>query len=144
MAISGGAALSPEISRVFIGLGLPIVQGYGLTETSPVIAANHLDNNFPASVGQPIRDVQVRLGDQNVLLVKGPNVMLGYWNNPEATRAMIDSDGWPIPAIRWASAAPGTSTSPGGIKDIIVMSNGEKVPPADMEQAILVTRCSTR
>src|SRR3990167_7807939 len=94
VAVSGGAALAPEISRVFIGLGLPVVQGYGLTETGPVISGNRLENNFPDSVGQPIRDAQVRLGEQSALLVKGPNVMLGYWNNPEATRDMIDSDGW--------------------------------------------------
>jgi len=137
VAISGGAALAPEISRVFIGLGLPIVQGYGLTETSPVIAANHLENNFPDSVGQPIRDVQVRLGDQNVLLVKGPNVMLGYWNNPEATRAIIDADGWLNTGDTVGISGTGHIYITGRIKDIIVMSNGEKVPPADMEQAIL-------
>jgi long-chain acyl-CoA synthetase len=82
-AVSGGAALSPEISRMFVGLGLPVLQGYGLTETSPVICGNHPDNNFPESVGQALRGVQVRLGEHNALLVKGPNVMLGYWNNPE-------------------------------------------------------------
>ena len=90
-AFAGGAALSPEISRVFIGLGLPVMQGYGLTETSPVACANRPDDNLPASVGKPIPGVEVRIGDKDALLIKGPNVMLGYWNNPEATQAMIQA-----------------------------------------------------
>ncbi|OFZ68000.1 MAG: AMP-dependent synthetase [Betaproteobacteria bacterium RBG_16_56_24] len=137
VAISGGAALAPEISRVFVGLGLPIVQGYGLTETSPVITGNHLENNFPDSVGQPIRDVQVRLGEHNVLMVKGPNVMLGYWNNPEATKAMIGADGWLNTGDTVRISDTGHIYITGRIKEIIVMSNGEKVPPTDMEIAIL-------
>jgi long-chain acyl-CoA synthetase len=137
VAISGGAALAPDISRVFVGLGLPVVQGYGLTETSPVITGNHLENNFPDSVGQPIRDVQVRIGEQNVLLVKGPNVMLGYWNNPEATKAMIDADGWLNTGDVARISGTGHIYITGRIKEIIVMSNGEKIPPGDMEIAIL-------
>jgi len=137
VAISGGAALAPEISRVFVGLGLPIVQGYGLTETSPVISGNSLENNFPDSVGRPIRDVQVRLVEQDVLMVKGPNVMLGYWNNPDATRAMIDADGWLNTGDTVRISDTGHIFITGRIKEIIVMSNGEKIPPGDMEQAIL-------
>lgn len=137
VALSGGAALAPEISRVFIGLGLPVVQGYGLTETSPVISGNHLENNFPDSVGQPIRDVQVKLGEQSALLVKGPNVMLGYWNNPEATRAMIDADGWLNTGDVAHISETGHIYITGRIKEIIVMSNGEKIPPTDMEMALL-------
>jgi long-chain acyl-CoA synthetase len=137
VAVSGGAALAPEISRVFIGLGLPVVQGYGLTETSPVISGNRPENNYPDSVGQPIRDVQVKLGELGALLVKGPNVMLGYWNNPEATRDMIDSDGWLNTGDVAHISATGHIYITGRIKDIIVMSNGEKVPPSDMEIALL-------
>jgi len=137
VAISGGAALAQEISHVFVGLGLPVVQGYGLTETSPVISGNHLENNFPDSVGQPIRDVEVRIGEQNELLVKGPNVMLGYWNNPDATRAMIDADGWLNTGDTVGISDTGHIYITGRIKEIIVMSNGEKIPPGDMEQAIL-------
>jgi long-chain acyl-CoA synthetase len=136
-AISGGAALAPEISRVFVGLGLPVVQGYGLTETSPVISGNHLEHNFPDSVGQPIRDVQVRLGDQGELLVKGPNVMKGYWNNPEATRELIDADGWLNTGDVAHISDTGHIYITGRTKDIIVMSNGEKIPPTDMEIAML-------
>ncbi len=139
-AVSGGAALAPEISHMFVGLGLPVVQGYGLTETSPIVAGNHLENNFPDSVGQPIRGVQVRIGERNELLVKGPNVMMGYWNNPEATRAMIDPDGWLNTGDTVGISDTGHIYITGRIKEIIVMSNGEKVPPADMEQAILRDR----
>jgi len=137
VAISGGAALSLEVSRVFVGLGLPIVQGYGLTETSPVITGNHLENNFPDSVGQPIRDVEIRLGAQNELQTRGPNVMLGYWNNPQATRDMIDAEGWLSTGDVAHISATGHVYITGRIKEIIVMSNGEKIPPNDMELAIM-------
>ncbi len=137
VAISGGAALAPEISHVFVGLGLSVVQGYGLTETSPIVTGNRLENNFPDSVGQPIRDVQVKLGENNALLVKGPNVMMGYWNNPEATRAMIDAEGWLNTGDTARISETGHVYITGRIKEIIVMSNGEKLPPTDMELAIL-------
>lgn len=135
-AISGGAALSLDVSRVFVALGLPVVQGYGLSETSPVISGNHLDNNYPETVGQPIRDVQIRLGEHNALLIKGPNVMMGYWNNAEATRAVIDADGWFNTGDIASISASGHITITGRVKEIIVMSNGEKLPPADIEFAI--------
>jgi long-chain acyl-CoA synthetase len=137
VALSGGAALAPEISRMFIGLGLPVIQGYGLTETSPVISANRLDNNFPDSVGLPISGIEVRRGEQGELLVKGPNVMLGYWNNPAATRAIIDADGWLNTGDVVRISDTGHIYITGRTKEIIVMSNGEKVPPLDMEHAIL-------
>jgi len=136
-AVSGGAALAPEISRVFVGLGLQVVQGYGLTETSPIVTVNPIDQNFPDSVGKPIRNVQVKLGAQNALLVKGPNVMMGYWNNPEATRAMIDADGWLNTGDIARISDTGHVYITGRLKEIIVLANGEKIPPADMEAAIL-------
>jgi long-chain acyl-CoA synthetase len=135
-AMSGGAALSPEIARVFVALGLPVIQGYGLTETSPVISGNHPDNNFPETVGTPLRGVEVRLGENNALLVKGPNVMMGYWNNPEATSAMIDTDGWLNTGDIASFSKTGHISITGRVKEIIVMSNGEKLPPADIELAI--------
>ncbi len=136
-AVSGGAALDADISRMFVGLGLGVVQGYGLTETSPIVTGNKLENNFPDSVGQPIRGVQVKLGEQNALLVKGPNVMMGYWNNPEATRAMIDADGWLNTGDIARISETGHVYITGRLKDIIVLANGEKLPPADMEAAIM-------
>jgi len=136
-AVSGGAALSPEIAKLFVGLGLPILQGYGLTETSPVVSTNRLEDNIPASIGKPIPGVQVKLGDKDALLVKGPNVMLGYWNLPDATKAMFTADGWLNTGDTARFDETGHLYITGRLKEIIVMSNGEKIPPVDMEAAIL-------
>jgi long-chain acyl-CoA synthetase len=128
------------VSRLFLALGLPVVQGYGMTETSPIVSVNHVEENHPSTVGVPLQDIQVRIGAQNALLVKGPCNMLGYWNNPEATAAMIDEDGWLNTGDTASISASGHITITGRLKEIIVMSNGEKVPPADMEDAILRDR----
>jgi long-chain acyl-CoA synthetase len=136
-AMSGGAALSSDVAKIFIGLGLPVLQGYGMTESSPVVCANTEEDNVPASVGRPIPGVEVKLGAQNALLIRGPNVMLGYWNNPEATRAVLSADGWLNSGDIARIDAYGHVTITGRLKEIIVMSTGEKVPPADMEAAIL-------
>jgi long-chain acyl-CoA synthetase len=135
-ALSGGAALPPDVSRVFIGLGLPIIQGYGMTESSPVACANPPHDNVPASVGKPIPGVEVKIGPNDVLLIKGPNVMLGYWNNPEATRQMISDDGWLNSGDRARIDESGHVYITGRLKEIIVMSNGEKISPIDVESAI--------
>src|SRR5690349_9291061 len=135
-AISGGAALPPEISRVFIGLGLTVLQGYGMTESSPVSLANRPDDNLPASVGSALPSVQVRIGDSNALMVKGPNVMLGYWGNPEATKSVLGPDGWLNTGDTARIDEKGHVFITGRLKEIIVLSNGEKLPPADIEAAI--------
>ncbi len=136
-AVSGGAALAPNIAKLFVGLGLPILQGYGLTETSPVVSTNRLEDNVPASIGKPIPGVQVKLGDKDALLVKGPNVMLGYWNLADATKAMFTADGWLDTGDTARFDEAGHLYITGRLKEIIVMSNGEKIPPVDMEAAIL-------
>jgi long-chain acyl-CoA synthetase len=134
-AVSGGAALAPEIAETFIGLEIPILQGYGLTETSPNISVNPFEDNVPASVGVPLRNAEVRIGANDELLVKSPGVMLGYWNNHAATARMIDSDGW-LHTGDQARIQDNHIYITGRIKDILVLSNGEKVPPSDMELAI--------
>jgi long-chain acyl-CoA synthetase len=134
-AISGGAALPVKVAKTFIGLGLEILQGYGLTETSPVISVNRPDHNDPASVGEPLRGVEVSIGENDELLVKSPGIMLGYWNNHAATAEMIDPEGW-LHTGDQARIEDRRIYITGRIKDILVMSNGEKVPPADMEAAI--------
>ena len=133
--VSGGAALPARVARTFIGLGLPLLQGYGLTETSPVIAVNPIEDNIPDSVGITLPGVQVRIGTEDELLVKGPNVMLGYWNNAADTARVLTPDGW-LHTGDQARITAGHVYITGRIKDILVLSNGEKVPPADMEQAI--------
>ena len=139
LAMGGGAPLSIEVSRMFIGLGLPILQGYGMTECSPVACVNSLDNNVPSSVGRVIPGITVKLDENNALLIHGPNVMLGYWNNPEATAATLTPDGW-LNSGDMARIDGEIITITGRLKEIIVMSTGEKIPPADMEAAILRDR----
>ncbi len=136
IAVSGGAPLSPEIARIFIGLGVPILQGYGLTETSPVITVNRPESNVPSSIGKPLPGVDVKIGENNELLTRSRCVMRGYWDNPEATAATIDGAGWLHTGDQTSVDAYGHYHIIGRIKDIIVLSNGEKVPPEDMESAI--------
>ncbi len=135
-AVAGGAALSPAVSKVFVGLGLQICQGYGLTEASPLLAVNLLDKNDPNSVGPAVPGVETRIGENNVLLARGPNIMMGYWNNPEATRAVLSEDGWLNTGDQVRIDEHGFIHITGRIKEIIVLGNGEKVPPVDMEMAI--------
>jgi long-chain acyl-CoA synthetase len=135
IAVSGGASLSPEIARVFIGLGVPILQGYGLTETSPIITANTHKHNLPASVGRPFPGIEVQVNEHEELLCRAPNIMMGYWNNRSATAKVIDSDGWFHTGDK-AKIEDEYVFITGRLKEIIVMANGEKVPPADMEMCI--------
>jgi long-chain acyl-CoA synthetase len=135
-AVCGGAPLPPPIARFFIGLGLPVYHGYGLTESSPVVSANRPDDNLPASIGIPLPGVQVRVGPNDELLTRSPSVMLGYWQNEDATKAAIDEDGWLHTGDKARFDEQGHIFITGRIKDIIVLGNGEKLPPADMEMAI--------
>ena len=136
LAVSGGGPLNKEISRYFIGLGLPVVQGYGLTEASPVLAANRLDDNIPESVGMALPGVEIRIGDKDELLARAPGVMLGYWNKPEETRTAVDSEGW-LHTGDQARISDDHVFICGRLKDILVTSTGEKVPPGDLEMAII-------
>lgn len=135
VAASGGAALPETVAKTFIGLGINIFQGYGLTETSPAITMNHFGRNVPSSVGEIMPNVELRVGENDELQVYGPMVMLGYWNNHQATSEVMTSDGWFRTGDK-ARIEGRTVYITGRIKDILVMSNGEKIPPVDMEQAI--------
>ena len=136
LAVVGGAALDPALARMFSGLGLPILQGYGLTEASPVISVNRDTDNDPESVGAPLPGLEVKLLDGGELAVRGPSVMLGYWRNEEATRAAIDAEGW-LHTGDIAEIRDGKIYIRGRAKDILVMSNGEKLSPQDAELALL-------
>lgn len=137
LAVTGGAALPSYAAKMFIGLNLTLLQGYGLTETSPVISVNDPSSNDPASVGRPIKGVEVRIGQQDELEVKGPGNMLGYWNNHKATSQVIDADGWLHTGDKARISESGHIYIVGRIKDILVLNNGEKVPPGDIEAAII-------
>jgi len=135
-AVSGGAALSQAVGQCFLGLGLPLLQGYGMTETSPVVAANSLDDNWPATVGRALDGVDVRLGENSELQVRAPSVMQGYWNRPDDTKAVMTEDGW-LRTGDQAVIEQGRIRISGRLKEIMVTSTGEKIPPADLELAIM-------
>ncbi|MEO8155461.1 MAG: long-chain fatty acid--CoA ligase [Rhizobacter sp.] len=134
-AVSGGAALSGVVARCFLGLGLPVLQGYGMTETSPVVTSNTPEHNDPSTVGTLLSGVEVKLGDNQELLVRGPNVMKGYWKRPEDTARTMLPDGW-LRTGDQAGIEHGRVRILGRIKEIIVTSTGEKIAPGDLELAI--------
>ena len=136
LAAAGGAKLELRIARTFIGLGLKMIQGYGMTEASPVIAGNREDDNDPGSVGQLLDGLESRLSDAGELLVRGPSVMQGYWRNPEATARVLSPDGW-LSTGDIVEIHAGKIYIRGRSKDIIVLSNGEKFPPEEAEAALL-------
>jgi long-chain acyl-CoA synthetase len=107
-----------------------------MTESSPVITTNTKDDNVPGSVGKVIQNVEIKIAANGELLARGPNVMMGYWNNPEATAAAL-KDGWLHTGDVARIDATGHVYLTGRIKDIIVLANGEKMPPGDIEEAIL-------
>jgi long-chain acyl-CoA synthetase len=138
--ISGGAALSEEIGYIFAGAGLPIVQGFGLTETSPVISAGRLEDNRIGTVGRPIRNVEVRIASDGEIETRGPNVMRGYYNKPEETSKAFTSDGW------FRTGDIGTLDADGFLritdrkKELFKTSGGKYIAPQPIEQRIKASR----
>ena len=143
LAVVGGAALDPELARTFIGLGLPMLQGYGMTEASPVISVNRDGDNVPESVGPPLPGVEVRLGENGELLARGANVMLGYWQNPEATRAALTDDGW-LRTGDIAEIKDGKIYIRGRAKDILVLSTAKSCRRRTSSSRSCATRFSSR
>jgi len=137
LSISGGAALPFAVAKVFLAMGVNLVQGYGLTETSPIISVNRLTPNLPQSIGQVLPNVEVKLGEGAELLTRSPCVMLGYWKNPEATQGVIDEEGWLHTGDQVHLNETGHLFITGRLKEIIVMGNGEKISPVDMETKII-------
>lgn len=135
VAISGGAALNTKVAKVFCGLGLPIIQGYGMTETSPIIAGNTVEDNDPDTVGRLLRDVEVRLGEAGEVQVRAASVMKGYWGRPKETQQTFTEDGWLKTGDVGCFDANGRLRLNGRIKEIIVTSTGEKISPVDIETA---------
>ncbi len=134
--VAGGAALNYTVAKFFCGMGVPIRQGYGLTESSPVLSVSCATGNHPATVGEPLAETEVRLGEMDELQVRGPQVMRGYWERPEETSQAFTEDGWLRTGDQADLSDGGRIRIKGRIKEIIVTSVGEKISPVDLEFAI--------
>jgi len=135
IAVTGGAPISKTISRFFIGLGVPLLQGYGLTETAPVVTNNRVNENLPASIGKVLPGIEVLIGAKGELLVHSPGTMLGYWQQQQASYNIIDDKGW-LHTGDIAEIRDEYVFIRGRLKEIIVTSTGEKASPVDLEIAI--------
>lgn len=137
VAIAGGAALNGKVARVFGGLGLAPIQGYGMTEASPIIAGNSLTLNQPDTVGKLFPNLQMRLAPEtHEIQIRGSSIMKGYWKRPEDTARVLNSEGWLSTGDVGEINETGLLRIKGRIKEIIVTSTGEKVPPVDLELAL--------
>ena len=140
LLVSGGAALAEELSYIYLGAGIPIIQGYGLTETSPVITASSLEDNRVGTVGKPIPNVEVRIAGDGEIETRGPNVMKGYYNKPEETRGVFTDDGW------FKTGDVGMIDSDGYLritdrkKELFKTSGGKYIAPQVLEQKIKGSR----
>ncbi|MDQ4123829.1 MAG: long-chain fatty acid--CoA ligase [Acidobacteriota bacterium] len=138
--ISGGAALSEEIALIFTGAGIPIMQGYGLTETSPVVSSNNSMHFRVGTVGKPIRSVEIRIAEDGEILVRGANVMQGYYNKPEATREAFTADGFFRTGDIGELDADGFLKITDRKKELFKTSGGKYIAPSPIEQMIKRSR----
>ncbi|MCB1136356.1 MAG: long-chain fatty acid--CoA ligase [Chlamydiia bacterium] len=134
--ISGGASLPEKLCRFFCNIGMPVYQGYGLTETSPVLACNFPGHNRCGTVGIPFPGVEVGIGKSGEVIARGPNIMKGYNGRPEATAQVLDAAGWFHTGDTGAIDADGYVTITGRLKEIFKTSSGAMVSPVPIEQAI--------
>ena len=135
--ISGGAPLSQQVNEFFAAIGLTILEGYGLTETSPILTCNVPGNIQFGSVGIPIENVKIKIAEDGEILAKGPNIMLGYYNNKQATAEVFDDEGWFHTGDIGIVDKGGRLTITDRKKSIIVTSGGKNIAPAPLENSLL-------
>ncbi len=138
--VSGGAALSRELGEFFEAVGILIIEGYGMTESSPVISANRMDDYKFGSVGKPLNNVQVKIAEDGEILTRGPHVMSGYYKNKEATREAIDSDGWLHTGDIGHFDTDGFIVITDRKKHLFVNSGGKNIAPQPIENLIQQSR----
>ena len=137
---SGGAPLPRSVAEAYQAAGLLVLQGYGLTESSPVITFNRKSCYKLDTVGRPIPGVEVRIANDGEVLTRGPHVMAGYWNNPRATAEAL-RDGWLHTGDLGYLDGDGFLSITGRKKELLVMSNGKKVIPSEVEGRLLADPC---
>jgi Long-chain acyl-CoA synthetases (AMP-forming) len=137
--ILGGAAIQPRLAKLFSAMKIPIMEGYGLTETSPVVAVNSpiSEKVKIGTVGHPVQNVEVRISDEGEILVKGPSVMKGYYKSPEQTAEMIDKDGWFHTGDKGLFDEQGFLKITGRLKEIFKTSMGKFISPTVIENMFL-------
>ena len=137
--ISGGAPLAQKIGEFFGAAGITILEGYGLTETSPVLCANVPGATKFGTVGQAVKDVEIKIADDGEIIARGPNIMKGYYNNDEATKEVLDSDGWFHTGDIGEIDPEGFLKITDRKKNILITSQGKNIAPAPMENALITS-----
>jgi len=138
--VSGGGPLAPDIARFFWAIGLPIIEGYGLTEAAPILTVGRPDDYEFGTVGKPLPNVEIRIDDTGEILARGPNIMRGYWRNPDETARTIDEDGWLHTGDVGSWTERGNLKITDRIKNIIVTSGGKNIAPQLVEITLMQSR----